>query len=77
MMVRTASARPSARPPGAGRTHGLEYLFGATHDGAGFSPFWGHDRRGEHARDHHEELGEQEARGQSALARRPHGDTIR
>jgi hypothetical protein len=36
-----------------------------------------HDRRGEHARDHHEQLGEQEARGQSALARRPHGDAIR
>ncbi len=28
---------------------GLEYLFGATHDGPSFTAFWGHDRVGERA----------------------------
>jgi len=40
-----------AVPGGAAavRSAGLEYLFGATHDGDGFTAFWAHDRAGEGA----------------------------
>jgi len=43
---------PVGGPAGASasaRTAGLEYLFGATHDGDAFTPFWAHDRAGEGA----------------------------
>jgi predicted RecB family nuclease len=42
--------RPGAAAGGgAGRSAGLEYLFGATSDGDRFTAFWAHDRAGEGA----------------------------
>ena len=49
--VEVASGAGAGGAAGAAavRSAGLEYLFGATHDGDGFTAFWAHDRAGEGA----------------------------